>query len=1259
MSVSRLLSLLVCLLLATSLVLAQTDRSAITGLILDPAGAVVVNANVEVRNVDTGAVFAGGPSSTGNYVISVPRGNYSLTVTSPGFKTYVRQNLEVPVATTVRQDVTLEVGSNTETITVTDAAPLLKTESGDISYNVRTDRANQLPVLSLNGNIRNPLQVITLLPGASFGNNSVFRINGMPANTQAIRIEGQDATNGIWKQQTQVSQSGVDAIEEVAVMTSNFAAEYGQAGGGYVNMTMKSGTNQYHGSAYAYMVNEFMHAGTPYTDAGLTDSRKAGQHIRNKQRRLDYGFTFGGPIVVPRLYDGHDRTFFFFNFEQYRENTFTNTAQSTVPTEAYRRGDFSCANLGGPACGGANALPNLTRGGQPALDPAGRPIPQNGIYDPRSTYFGPNGEVLRNLFSPFNVIAATQIDPVAARIQALLPLPAGPNASQLVNNYAVPGFKDWDHTTNPSAKIDHSVSPTVKISGYLSVNKQTSPNFNGFEQVFTSRLPTDNRSTTVRINYDQTITPTILLHLGIGYLHTYNPTIPQSFDQSSIGLKGFYADLFPNVTGLNGAAQRGGNSIALGVGGGFPRILWDQKPTANASLTWVKDNHTIKMGGELWLEGFPSRNLAYGHGNFGFSAQQTSLPWENGQGLNATTGFNYASFLLGQGNSLSVSKPWFTRLGNKGIGIFVQDTWKITRRLTLDYGLRYDYQTYLQETYGRMQNVGFKTPNPTVAGRLGATIFEGYLPGRCQCKFAHNYPLALGPRLSAAYQINQKTVFRGGVGISYGTPPENAQLSYNVGTFYNLPAPGYGFSVFPDGLQAGNPAAPGNPYGLPEVVWPNFDPGQFPFRTPAGLPPNQPFIAQDRNGGRPPRILSWSIGIQRELANNLMVEAAYVGNRGVWWTAPSLQDINANALRPEFLRSQYGIDINTADGRNLLLAQLNSSTARNAGFATPAYPGMPLTQTVGQQLRPYPQFNQLNPFLGPPLGVTWYDSLQIKATKRYSHGLDIQAAFTWQKELTLGVNSSTSYFTPGNVGINDIFNRMQNKQLSSLSRPFQFVISGSYITPRTGGEGAAFKVLSHLARDWQISAVMRYESGAMIKVPNSNNGLFAQLFRTSGFFSTATTYNRVEGQPFFANGPDGKPIDPNCKCFDPTQTLVLNPAAWVDAPPGQFGTTSPYLNDYRWQRQPQEAINLARNFRMGPEGKYNLQIRAEFVQNAFNRLFFGQPSNTNPAANTTRNGPTNNPFTSNALSGGFGFVNTVNGLGSSPRRGQLVARFTF
>jgi hypothetical protein len=227
---------------------------------------------------------------------------------------------------------------------------------------------------------------------------------------------------------------------------------------------------------------------------------------------------------------------------------------------------------------------------------------------------------------------------------------------------------------------------------------------------------------------------------------------------------------------------------------------------------------------------------------------------------------------------------------------------------------------------------------------------------------------------------------------------------------------------------------------------------------------------------------------------------------------------------------------------------------------------------------------------------------------------------------------------------NDVFNRDTNKQLSGFSQPIQLTISGTYTTPRMKGDGMAMKALSHVLRDWQFGAVMKYQSGPLIAVPGSANGLIAQLGRSA--FGT-TLFNFANGnQNLFATG-----VDPNSKSFDPTVNLVLNKAAWVDAPQGQFGTSAAYYGNYRWQRKPSENMNFGRNFRFGKEGKQNLQVRAEF-QNVFNRHFYSAPNGT---PNTTQ--ANNNPNAT--LSAGFGYVNWFNGAGAQPRTGQLVARFTF
>lgn len=1228
--------------------LAQTDRGTITGTVSDPAGAVIASAAIQAKNADSGTVYDVSSTSTGNYTFAqMPVGTYEVSVTVPGFKKSVRPGIAVNVAATVRIDFTLEVGTASESVTVEAAAPLLKTESGELSHTVDYNRVDSLPLLTLNGaggsgpgNIRNPLAVTTLLPGAVFSTDNTLRVNGMPSSTETIRIEGQDATNGMWKQLTQATQAGVDSIQEVAVQTSNFSAEYGQVGGGYFNYTMKSGTNQLHGSGYDYFDNEALNAGLPFTNNGN------GGLIRNAVRRNDYGFTLGGPVVLPH-YNGRDKTFFFVSFEQFRETQIVRNGLATVPTDNYRNGNFSGATFFVPT----------------PPDPLGRSFPSFTVMDPNSTFTGPGGVLLRNPF-PGNIVPSSQFDPVASKLQNLVPHANIPGAS--VNNYAIPAYSTFRHTTIPSIKIDQSISATMKLSGYLQATRTESPNANGFAAATLSVIPTDDMVYTPRINFDDTLSPTLLLHVGVGLMYYNHPQWTTTYPQSNYWPANaqFAASQYAPSIGAAYNFFTGGMSMGGGLFGGtgpgapgFANVdLKDIKPTANLSLTWVKGNHTIKAGGEMLIEGFPQFSYARANGGFNFSNIETSNPWEQGNvSAPFQTGFPYASFLLGQADSITHSAATDSRLGQHSIGLFLQDTWKVTRKLTLDYGLRYDYVTLLREQYGRMQDAAFNTPNPVVGNRLGGVIYEA----TCHCSFNHNYPWALGPRLGMAYQITPKTVFRAGAGVSYGTSPNNAFLSYSVPDFYTITAPGYGLAA--GTLAAGNPYAPGNPYGNPVDVYPNFTP-QYPSRSASGLiNPQSPFISIDRNAGRPARILQWSIGLQREVTRDIVVEAEYVGNRGVWWTAPVLATTNYNALTPQGLLQNWGLNVANAGDRALLTTPINSPAvqARFPQFAVvngavpSVYPGFPASQPLNQALRPYPQWNGVPPFLGPPLGDTWYDSLQAKVTKRFSHGLDVQGAFTWAKELTSGANSDTSYFTPGPLLVNDVFNYAQNKQISSLSRPFMLVISFNYTTPRIAASSTGLKAVSWAARDWTLGGVMRYQSGVVIPTPPSSNSFLTQLARgpanNPALFGGGNTFeNRVAGQPLFNQ-------DPNCHCFNPQTTLPLNPNAWQDAPAGQWGTAAAYYNDYRWQRQPIESLSLGRNFPLAKEGRVLLNIRAEFY-NVFNRTFLSMPSVGGFGGTNSLTKP---GYTNGVLTAGYGYIATLGGVGTQPRSGQLVARVTF
>jgi len=1251
----KVVRLLVVVSLLAAAAFAQTDRGTITGTISDPAGALVAGAAVEARNVATGSVFPVASSATGNYTIAnLPAGDYELTVTVAGFKKFVRTGLVVQVAGTLRVDATLEVGAATESVTVTELAPLLKTEGGEVASNIPTNTLNNLPILTLSGaaagfgsasslgNIRNPLASVNLLPGARITGDSIMRINGMPSNSQAINIEGQDATNGFIKQFNQINQSGVEAIQEVAIQTSNFAAEYGQAGGGYFNYTMKSGTNQLHGSAYDYFVNEALNAGLPFTDAASVSAAKAGQHIRNTLRQNDYGFTLGGPIVIPKVYNGHDKTFFFFNLEQFRQGAQISNTQSIVPTLAQRQGDFSAALS--TVCNGP--------------DPAGQNVCLNQIFDPL-TQSTVGGSQVRNPF-PGNVIPLSRIDPTTAIIQNMIPLPNTPG----LINYTAPAYQNFRHTTIPSFKIDHNLSAKMKLSGYYSATKTNSPQANGFAQPFSALQPQSDLSQTVRINFDTTLTPTLLFHVGAGILYTSHPQPGVTpFDQKTLFPQGipFSSSWFPYIAGMSsplGGGWSGGGPYPSVTNTGVAFTLSpsqkDVKPTFNANLTWVKGNHTYKVGATAMFEGIVNLNNSRATGQFGFAQIQTSDPWQNGQPFanTASSGFGYASFFLGAANSVSTAAPARFRLGTHSMAFYVQDNWKITRKLTLDYGLRYDRAILWKEQYGRLQNAAFDLPNPLIGGRLGSVRYGA----TCNCDFAPAYNFAFGPRLGGAYQINDKTVFRAGVGLSFAPVADQANLATSASDFYTIPPAAYGAAA--GLLRDGDPFGPGNRFGNPVVKWPNFSP-QYPVpAAPGVIPPASPFVSIAPNAARLPRTLQWSIGFQRQITANTVVDAAYVGNRGAWWTSPLLSSLNYNALRPEDLR-QYGLDVTNRADTTLLNTQINSPNviARFPNLANPnsVYPGFPNTQTLLQTLRPYPQWNGIPPFLGPPMGNTWYDSLQVKLQQRFTHGLSGQIAYTRQKELTNGTNSNTSYVTPSPPLINDVFNKALNKQISGFSLPQAIVISFNYQTPRFQfGSGSATRALSWALRDWTYSGVLRYQSGQIIQSPDSANNLLSNLGRgptnNPALWGGGYTFlNRNNGQPLFL-------VDPNSH-FDPTKQLVLNSAAWSEPAYGTFGASAPYFNDYRWQRQPAESMAFGRTFAYKERLKFF--VRAEF-QNIFNRTFYSIPTTNGATTITSPTGRGNSlSGTTGLLSSGWGYVNWVQGGSSLPRSGQIVARITF
>ena len=1193
------------------------------------------NAPVTLRNLQNGQVFTSASSATGNYTVpQVPIGDYDLTVTVSGFKTYTHTSFHLAAAQIMREDIILDVGQTSESVTVTAEASLLKTESTEVSQNVTLAQLNNLPILAVaatGSGFRDPFVATRLVPGIRYANGTnsaagtpgvttVMSINGTPANTYGTRLDGMtmNPTGPRLISAVMQTQPSVDAIEEVAIQTSNFAAEFGAAGGAMINMVTKSGTNTYHGSAYDYGTNEALNAHTRYTG------------LRSKIRQHDFGFTLGGPLKIPGAYNGTNKTFFFFSMEIFKQTNLV-FGNSSVPIAPYRAGNFSSLLTA------ENRLITTATGN--ATDSLGRTMASGTIFDPTTQRAVAGRLDVRDPF-PGNSIPVSRFDPIAVKVLALVPLPQGVNflSGQVSNNYT--GTFDTSRTSKiPSIKLDQNVGSKGRLSFYLQETNTRSPTSTAgadpLPNLISGGNTTFSSGTTVRLNYDYTITPRMLFHIGVGWndsdfrLDGKQDAPYDAFKE--LGLRGALVNrTFPRInTAINANDQIGGMSSLGQVGA---TASFERRPSATVSLSYVTGSHTYKFGADYRIEKFPNIIDGSSTGTYTFGANMTEQPSLQGITTNqGFDGFEFASFLLGGMSSNSIAAPINLSNNKSQIGLYAQDTWKVTRKLTLDYGLRWDLGTYARESYGRNGSVGLAIPNPSAAGRPGAVQFEQV----CKCNFANNYPYAYGPRLGMAYQINNKTVLRAGIGVVYNATSTASGASTAGAASGALPGnSGQITGLFRDGMPASVVA-----------VWPSFNPG---VGQGDGTVVAMPALL-DQNAGRPGRLLQWNIALQREINRNLVVDASYVANRGTWWTASGLAPLNSIS---EATLRRYGFNDLTslaeANLMNALVSSLATNTANRTTLASRGitgfpYSSFPTSQNVRQSLRDYPQYNSSG-LSGSPLGNTWYDSFQLSVTQRFTRGLSFNMNYNFSKNLDL-------------MGATDVFNRANGKNLSGNDRPHSLRLTVQYVVPKV----PANSLVSYLLSDWGLGAYMAYESGPVLGRPSSNGTVPLTQFLGRGPGSAQLKKN-ADGtfmSPFSVNwlDNDGKqrtdPIDINCHCYDPTKNQVLNPLAWDNIPNGQWATDQSTLRFFRGIRQPSENANFSRNFRV--KERVTLNVRVEF-NNIFNRMILPNPSTAGNFATTATK------FTTGAstglYSGGFGTFGVLNGVGLQ-RTGTFVARVTF
>ena len=1155
----------------SSLLFAQrTDRVVITGLVTDSSGAAVPQATVTVTNEATNGTTIVSTTGDGNFATPpLILGTYTVKVENQGFKTFLKSGITITGGTIYRQDVTLEVGEITQTVEVKAGSEMINVEQADISHTVNEKYYQDLPIV-MGTDMRLAEVLLQVQPGyvptqpngdpmfRGSGFNS--RINGGQVMAYENWIDGASFGTAINHNQTQEGSPPYDAIREMKVVESSYSAQYGRTSGGFVEYTTKSGTSALHGSGYYYMGNTVLNARGEY----FPD--------RTKQIQNDIGFTLGGPVVIPKVYDGRNKTFFFTNLDSMHVRSgFLPGFTNTVPTGAMRAGDFS------------SLLDTTTQIGTDAL---GRPIFQGEIFNPGSTHLV-NGTPVRDGYG-FNPVTGLPIpgsaniipanDPLRSQVAAkFINLIPAPQLSAFPFNSVGVNAGDPNKSLNPTTwllRVDHEFKPSLKMSFTFFMDKRpgirncgdvqgcetksdpiSSPQSNndyigdGFIQKISNQFYHQQVEWVIRPNifnhttiaFDRWVLSGWSLSDGVGW-------------NSLLGIKGI-----PDDTGGPPAVNFAGVSPYSHLG-----IAWQRgMQTANRwqfldDVTWIAGRHSIKGGIEF--RHHQLNYAGYGAGTMGsydFNSLETGGITAQGNILSAT-GDPFASMILGQVHDANFAIPTNVTFYENYISPWVGDEIKVTPKLTLTLGLRFDYQTPRTEGHDRYSSFDPTVPNPGAGGILGAMVFAGTGAGRTGARtFEDSKKDAWGPRFGFAYRLSDKDVLRGGYGIYY------SGVAFDQ--FASLPTIGF----------ATNPAVPNLTNGLsPAYYWDNTFPQSAiqhpPFIDPTVANGTQP-VAIAKDGLTLPRYQNWSLTYQRQLTANTALDISYVGNHGT--------RLPADARRGLGLLANLGDPNILALGTNVLQADINSPIAQAAGIKLP-YPGF--TGNVAQALRPFPQYQRIE-YRTVPIGYSIYHALQAKVDRRFSNGLQVRVAYTWSKLINDGAESGLT--ESGAINQNPVDYQKGERGLSSDDVPQTLVLAYTYELPFGPGKkffntsGPWSKVIG----GWGVSAIQRYQSGRPMNIFMDNN--------LNGFlFNNQKRPNKV-----------GPGVIADTSGFDPNQDTYLLKSGWADPGLLNFGNASRTDPSVRWFPEYSEDFNLYKDTKIVEN--VNLRFMTLFG-NAFNRHFY-------------------------------------------------------
>jgi hypothetical protein len=1117
-------------------VVAQKDTGSVVGTVQDPSGAVLANAQVAVKDVDRGAVFATKTNASGEYVASpLKLGRYTVTVRHPGFKKAVSQPVTIDVQQRAVVNVTLQIGQASESVEVTTVAPVLETETSELGQVVNTRQVSNLP---LNG--RNFAQLALLSagtapsePGARDEQNFGFSAGGARSLQNNFLLDGVDNNSNLpdlLNETNYVIQPPVEALQEFKVQTNAYSAEFGRGNGAILNAVLKSGTNAVHGSVWEFLRNEKLDARNFFDDP----TRPTPPYKQNQ-----FGGTLGGPIYIPGVYDGRNRTFFFVDYEGLRVRQ-ADTQALLVPTLAQRGGNLSdLLDLSTPTGSDCN--------GNPAF--AGE------LFNTRLTQAAGGGFCGVPLDGhttglPSNVIPANLIDPLAARLLALFPNPnvlgnpafnyvANPVESTTRNNFDVRVDHKFSDRDTSFYRFSYEDQPRTIPSPFQQTFADGGGFFSGVEE---------NSYRSVAISETHVFRPELINEFRLGYNRINSHRLQFNFNTDVSGALGFPGVPFgPLNGGLPQLTFGDGSAPTLGSPTFLPSVELQNTYVLSDNLTWVKGRHTLKLGGEIRREEFTIFQPAASRGTLDFGPQYTDNPANLG-----SSGSGLASFLVGLSDGGSINNLHNVDYFRPIYSFYTQDDWKITPRLTLNLGLRYELFTTVKERHDQQGTFSFADPaQPTIIVPRGQTAqLTPTLATQIRVLDTGSRGLVpvdtnnFAPRIGFAYQVTPETVVRAGYGVFYGGqengPYSNPSAGFNPPFFVTQ-----SFNA-PCNLASANPALfSSNPNLNNDCAIPGISnlSGQAPgssgiqvgFPANALTDPNTPILFSVDPRLVTPYMQQWHLSVQRELGHDSVLDVTYAGSKGT----KLFTFFNGNQADPS------------------------------------ADPSAPLAPR-----RPVPALDTgIDLFRSS--GGSVYHSLQLRGEKRFSHGFSLLTSYTWAHSIDNASNANL-----GPTQNNSDFRWFKHPELERGNSDFdvrhRFTLSYIYELPFGRGKrlvGDAQGITQQVLGGWQVAGITTLSSGNWFTVLDGN-GDFANSDGGAGGASQ---------RPDQVGDPTAKPCVPG---------TFFNTCAFADPPLGSFGNVG--RNTVQGPGFQQWDFSIFKNFEVTERAR--LEFRSEF---------FNLPNHTN------------------------------------------------